>query len=192
MSLFSFFTVHCLNPVFRCLNETCSQLFEKPVDYILHARIHSQKKHLGARRSSRPNVYHRRRKRTYRCRLCKKTFPTSDQLQYHVNYETHKFICQLCPAEFDSNNSYHNHIAKHVDPGLYRCTICIESFKKRNDLSRHVLTKHNDDLPKQKSCETCKLTFKTTFHLNRHNNTKHSNIKPFKCDQDGCQEAFAR
>ncbi|CAF4276744.1 unnamed protein product, partial [Rotaria sordida] len=38
----------------------------------------------------------------------------------------------------------------------------------------------------------CKLTFTTRFHLNRHNVTKHSNIKPFKCKQDGCEQAFAR
>ncbi len=182
------FLVHCLNPVFRCLNEACSQLFDKPVDYILHARIHSQKRHTSSRR----NAYHRRHKRIYRCRICKKSFQTSEQLQNHMLYETHKFLCQLCPAEFESNNSYHNHIAKHSDLALYRCTICIESFQKRNDLSRHVITQHNDDIPNQKSCSTCKLTFKTTFHLNRHNVTKHSDIKPFKCEQNGCQQAFAR
>jgi hypothetical protein len=180
--------IHCLNPVFRCLNDACAQLFDKPVDYILHARIHSQKRHSTSRR----NPYHRRRKRIYRCRTCKKSFQTSEQLQNHMLYETHKFLCQLCPAEFESNNSYHNHIAKHSDLALYRCTVCIESFQKRNDLSRHVITEHNEDLPNQKSCSTCKLTFKTTFHLNRHNVTKHSNIKPFKCEEDGCEQAFAR
>lgn len=190
--LFLFFLVHCLNPVFRCLNEACAQLFEKPVDYILHARVHSQKRHIGVRRPSRTGAYHRYRKRTYRCRLCKKSFQTSDQLDDHMRNDIHKFICQLCPAEFDSNNSYHNHIAKHPDLALYRCTICIESFQKRNDLSRHVMTQHNQALPKQKSCSTCKLTFKTTFHLNRHNVTKHSDTKPFKCEQDGCEQAFAR
>ncbi|CAF1543680.1 unnamed protein product, partial [Adineta steineri] len=183
---------HCLNPVFRCLNEACSQLFDKPVDYILHARIHSQKRHIGSRRTSRSNVCYRRRKRTYRCRICKQSFVTSEQLQYHMHYETHKFLCQLCPAEFESNNSYHNHIAKHSDLALYRCTVCIETFQKRNDLSRHVITQHNEDIPNQKSCSSCKLTFKTTFHLNRHNVTKHSDIKPFKCQQDGCEQAFAR
>ncbi|CAF0810390.1 unnamed protein product [Rotaria sordida] len=184
--------IHCLQPVFRCLNDTCSQLFDKPVDYILHARIHSQKRHMGTRRSTRSTVYNRHRKRTYRCRICKTCFQTSEQLQYHMHNETHKFLCQLCPAEFESNNSYHNHIAKHSDLALYRCTICIESFQKRNDLSRHVITQHNEDLPNQKSCSTCNLTFKTTFHLNRHNVTKHSNIKPFKCEEDGCEQAFAR
>ncbi|CAF1413781.1 unnamed protein product [Adineta steineri] len=184
--------IHCLNPVFRCLNEACSQLFDKPVDYILHARIHSQKRHIGSRRTSRSNVCYRRRKRTYRCRICKQSFVTSEQLQYHMHYETHKFLCQLCPAEFESNNSYHNHIAKHSDLALYRCTVCIETFQKRNDLSRHVITQHNEDIPNQKSCSSCKLTFKTTFHLNRHNVTKHSDIKPFKCQQDGCEQAFAR
>ena len=186
------FLVHYANPVFRCLNDACAQLFDKPVDYILHARIHSQKRYMSARRSARSNIYHRRRKRAYRCRVCKKIFASPDQLQYHADYETHKFLCQLCPAEFESNNSYHNHVAQHSDLALYRCTICIESFQKRHDLSRHVLTQHNDDLPKQKSCQSCKLTFKTTFHLNRHNNTKHSNVKPFKCEQDGCEQAFAR
>ena len=184
---FSFlFLVHCLNPVFRCLNDTCAQLFDKPVDYILHARVHSQKR---IRRSA---TYRRHRKRTYRCRICKNIFFNSDQLQNHLTNEAHKFLCQLCPAEFDSNNSYHNHLAKHSDGAIYRCTICIETFQKRHDLSRHVLTKHNDDVPKQKSCDSCKLTFKTTFHLNRHNNTKHSDVKPFKCEQDGCDKAFAR
>ena len=178
-----------MNPVFRCLNETCAQLFDKPFDYIRHAYIHSQKRHVT---SSRRNAHNRRRKHTYRCRICKKSFPTSEQLQNHTLYETHRFLCQLCPAEFYTNNSYHNHVAQHSDPALYRCTICIESFRKRNDLSRHILTNHNEQIPKQKSCTTCKLTFKTTFHLNRHNNTKHSNVKPFKCEQNGCEEAFAR
>jgi KRAB domain-containing zinc finger protein len=180
------------------LNDTCAQLFDKPVDYILHARIHSQKRYFGGRRPARfkympsNNNIHRRRKRTHRCSICKKLFPSAESLQHHSRFETHTFDCQLCPAVFDSNNSYHNHIAQHGEIRLYRCTVCIESFQKRTDLSRHVLTKHNEDLPKQKSCSTCKLTFKTTFHLNRHNVTKHSDIKPFKCEENGCQQAFAR
>lgn len=182
--------IHCLNPIFRCLNDACAQLFERPVDYILHARIHSQKRHVIT--SSRRSAYNRRRKRTYRCRICKTSFPSSEQLQNHTLYETHKFLCQLCPAEFDTNNSYHNHVAQHSDLALYRCKICIESFQKRNDLSRHIITKHNEQIPNQKSCTACKLTFKTTFHLNRHNVTKHSDVKPFKCEQDGCEQAFAR
>lgn len=109
-----------------------------------------------------------------------------------MNYETHKFICQLCPAEFDSNNSYHNHMAKHSDLVLYHCTICTKAFQKQADLSRHVITEHNKDIPKQKICSICKLTFTTRFHLNRHNVTKHSDIKPFKCEHDGCGQAFAR
>ncbi|CAF1338979.1 unnamed protein product [Rotaria sordida] len=183
---------HGLNPVFRCSNETCSQVFEKPVDYILHARIHSQKRLTDSRRLSQNNTYHRRLRRIYRCKICKKLFQTSDQLQYHMQYETHTFLCQLCPAEFESSNSYHNHLAKHSNLALYHCTICTKAFQKRADLSGHIIAEHNKDVPQQKTCSICKLTFTTRFHLNRHNVTKHSNIKPFKCKQDGCEQAFAR
>jgi rubredoxin len=175
--------VHCLNPVFRCLNNTCSQVFDKPVDYILHARIHNQKQLTN----------HHHRKHTTRCRLCKKLFLTIEQLELHLITEKHQFLCPLCSATFESNNSYHNHIAQHPEMlPVYRCTKCIESFGKRSDLSEHVIAKHKKDLPKQKICPTCKLTFKTTFHLNRHNRSKHSDIKPFKCEHDGCEQAFAR
>ncbi|CAF4342240.1 unnamed protein product, partial [Rotaria sordida] len=83
---FNYVLVHGLNPVFRCSNETCSQVFEKPVDYILHARIHSQKCLTDSRRLSQNNTYHRRLRRIYRCKICKKLFETSDQLQYHMQY----------------------------------------------------------------------------------------------------------
>lgn len=109
-----------------------------------------------------------------------------------MQHEIHKFFCQLCPAEFESSNSYHNHLAKHSDLALYHCTICTKAFLKRADLSRHVITEHNQDISKGKTCSICELTFKTCFHLNRHNATKHSDIKPFKCKKDGCEEAFAR
>lgn len=109
-----------------------------------------------------------------------------------MQFETHQFLCQLCSAEFESSNAYHNHLAKHPDLALYHCTICTEKFKKRADLSRHVITDHNKDISKQKTCSICKLTFTTRFHLNRHNAAKHSDIKPFKCKQDGCEQAFTR
>ena len=174
--------VHYLNPVFRCLNAACSQLFDKPVDYILHARVHSQKR-------DKP----RRRKQTYRCRICKTLFVSTEQLQHHLSNDQHRFSCQLCSAVFNSNNAYHNHLAQHTETiPMYRCHLCQESFQKRTDLSKHTTTNHQNDLPKQKSCPTCKLTFKTTFHLNRHNVTKHSDYKPFKCGREDCQEAFAR
>ncbi|UJR12751.1 hypothetical protein I4U23_016925 [Adineta vaga] len=174
-------TFHDHDLVFRCLNQTCSQIFENPIDYIRHAQIHSQK-------SSR-NL---RLRRIYRCKTCKKLFPTSEQLQYHIQYETHKFLCQLCSIEFESKNSYHNHLAKHSDLPLYHCTICRKSFKKRADLSQHMITEHNENISKEKICLICNLIFSTRFHLNRHNITKHSNIKPFKCKEYGCEETFAR
>lgn len=174
--------IHRLTPVFRCFNSTCSQLFDKPVDFILHTRHHQEK---------RSNT--RRRKQIFRCRLCKILCHSSEQLEEHLSKNEHQFSCQLCSAMFNSNNAYHNHLAQHNETiPIYRCHLCEKTFQKRLDLSKHITTSHHDDLPKQKSCPTCQLTFKTTFHLNRHNVTKHSTEKPFKCEQEGCQQAFAR
>ena len=46
-----------------------------------------------------------------------------------MHYETHKFLCQLCPAEFESNNSYHNHIAKHPDLAFIVVQYVLNHFK---------------------------------------------------------------
>lgn len=174
-------SVHGLNRVFRCLNESCSQLFENPIDYILHAQVHSQKL-----------ISPHRLRRINRCKICKKTFQTSAQLEYHMNYEKHTFFCQLCSAEFESSNAYHNHLAKHTKLTLYHCTMCTKAFQKRADLSRHVISEHKNDISNTKTCSICKLTFTTRSHLKRHNATKHSDIKPFQCKYNDCQQAFAR
>ncbi|CAF1040762.1 unnamed protein product [Adineta ricciae] len=183
---------HGLNLVFRCLNETCSQLFDKPMDYIRHARIHSQRWLVNVDHLSQKDGARRRLRRIHRCKICKKLFPTSDQLKYHLYYEKHQFFCQLCPAEFETSNSYHNHLAEHSDLALHRCTRCSKSFFKRTELSRHMVVEHNNEISQQKICSICNLTFSTRFHLNRHNATKHSVIKPFKCKENGCEQAFAR
>lgn len=109
-----------------------------------------------------------------------------------MNYEKHTFLCQLCSTEFESSNAYHNHLAKHIELTLYHCTMCTKAFPKRTDLSRHMISEHNDDISDRKACSICKLTFTTRFHLKRHNATKHSDIKPFQCKYDGCHQAFAR
>jgi len=109
-----------------------------------------------------------------------------------MKYEKHQLFCEICSIEFESSNSYHNHLARHGQLAPYPCAKCTKAFQKRADLSRHIVTEHKDDISDDKTCSICELTFTARFHLKRHNATKHSDIKPYKCKQQGCEKTFAR
>ncbi|XP_016955057.1 zinc finger protein 271 [Drosophila biarmipes] len=90
------------------------------------------------------------------------------------------FQCIDCPKSFNSWRSFNRHRAVHkrprTEPSYYRCSVCLETYKKKADLDLHM-EKHTGKLHK---CSVCSESFTFENDLMRHNRKQH-HLNPFKC-----------
>ena len=70
-----------------------------------------------------------------------------------------------------------SNLKKDADGRLFECKICNKSFRRKDDLERHVRI-HSDHRPFV--CEVCKSSFKRADHLKKHM-LVHSWKRPFSC-----------
>merc|ERR1712079_155517 len=121
----------------------------------------------------------------YRCKLCQYKSSKKILLNLHVKRQHCKnndarelFVCQHCPAQFQSKTSLNNHIKyKHSgNKPLYTCQSCSLSFYFKSDLERHAIT-HNGS--KSMSCADCDFVCKRKSELIRHRKHVHDENSPF-------------
>ncbi|XP_059152204.1 uncharacterized protein LOC131938266 [Physella acuta] len=86
--------------------------------------------------------------------------------------------CSLCLEKFATPKDLVNHLAElHPDGMPYECLVCHRKFYKKLSLKAHMRV-HNT-LPRYQ-CSTCKKIFFYKTALNRHVKT-HSSERPYKC-----------
>ncbi|XP_055591217.1 uncharacterized protein LOC129743258 [Uranotaenia lowii] len=152
----------------------------------------------------------------YECHLCPKTYSNIDSLRFHMR-RVHsrkkpqdevgkKFLCSICGAAFEQENSLKTHSIRHTgvkplscpqcpfksftqgalkmhmlthtkERGRYECEICGKAFSNGYGLKLHTRT-HTGERPHQ--CQSCDKRFYTPNHLKRHVRS-HTGDKPFKC-----------
>ena len=123
--------------------------------------------------------------KSYKCKLCKKSFNRLDKLTKHVTlYSKDKSNgCDQCGKMFQLPHHLKTHAIVHTDEVPHTCEECGKTFKYAETLRRHARN-HVDDKPFR--CETCNKTFTRSDTLKEHV----CNVKPFKCKL--CEKAFTR
>uniref|UniRef100_A0A336L2R4 CSON003371 protein n=1 Tax=Culicoides sonorensis TaxID=179676 RepID=A0A336L2R4_CULSO len=119
--------VHCPTKDFIC--DTCGKTFKTQLNLNGHYRVHSSEK-------------------SFICTNCGASFKQEASLFSHMKMHRDKlagitYDCQICQSTFASSRSLKQHAKIHVGPDL-QCGHCTKTFKVKQALSRHILTKHNN------------------------------------------------
>lgn len=108
------------------------------------------------------------------CSKCFKTCETSKKLYFHLmTHKERQLQCDECGKRFNFKARLKRHLFVHL------------KHKRGSEIDPEV--KKTSTAAKRVMCEICSL-----FVLNpkRHNFIHHSKVKPFKCDEPGCNSSF--
>ena len=110
---------------------------------------------------------------SYTCKVCKKTFESSEALQTHMH--THIIKCDKCPFRTESNQQLVNHMNfNHKEATQLECSFCKSLFNSSNALETHM-TIHSFN------CEKCSLKTDSHQQLVNHININHKEATPIRC-----------
>ncbi|XP_025080460.1 LOW QUALITY PROTEIN: zinc finger protein 493-like [Pomacea canaliculata] len=112
---------------------------------------------------------------------------TNGPVTSEVKHEDHSekpHKCRVCKASFKRLDNLKRHMEVHSDEKPHKCRVCETAFKNLDTLKQHMLV-HSDKKPHK--CRACEATFKTLGILKRHMQL-HSNEKPYKCRV--CEASF--
>ncbi|XP_061166482.1 protein suppressor of hairy wing-like [Saccostrea echinata] len=101
----------------------------------------------------------------------------STEKKYKCPYENCDFVTKW-------QRNIRHHVLRHTDERPYPCHLCIQSFKRVQDLKYH-LYRHNDNKPI--ACDECDFRCKTNFELKCHK-LKHSDVRNYACTHPGCTQ----
>jgi len=185
---------HRLVAVFRCIVQTCKQIFDSASAYKNHSKIHAQK--------------------AFICRTCNEHFDTIDIIMSHRS-TAHKHCSALVspgknerisPKKEDIKpplvSSKSALFAKanrrlqmcirsppRVKSKIILCDQCGDTFATKVELCRHRVV---HAMKRNCKCKICGRLFNKNEHLQRHLVSRHSSAKPHICTHTGCEKAFKR
>ncbi|XDV32261.1 hypothetical protein PO909_003124 [Leuciscus waleckii] len=124
----------------------------------------------------------------YVCIPCDKGFPSSEQLNAHV--ETHNEEELNNGSEVDNNNpaTLRQHEKTHWLTRPYPCSICGKKFTQRGTMTRHMRSHLG---LKPFACDACGMRFTRQYRLTEHMRI-HSGEKPYECQVCGGKFAQQR
>ena len=106
------------------------------------------------------------------CLLCCRNFKKKGYLENHLISHGDKKLLYKCPhcdkIIFKYKSALDKHILMHSDDRSFVCTVCKKSFKRKYNLSSHVINFHSDKKPFK--CKICSKSFKTKGSLKKHFN----------------------
>ena len=126
----------------------------------------------------------------YRCKLCKKAYPTLRQFTVHAQVDhmgKEIFRCRFCLKKFPSRSSCTIHEAVHEGVKKFKCQYCSKPFRTKGHLKEHEVI-HTSE--KNHACHLCDYKCTTSAALRLHLRT-HTKEKPYKCSYPDCNKAFA-
>jgi len=132
--------------------------------------------------------------RNYECEDCEKRFLTQQELDFHQAAHTNErpFLCNVdgCAQAFKEARKLTAHINMHNGLKLHPCSVqgCPKFFSQVGHMKIHVDTVHHK--LRSFDCE-CGATFGRADGLRNHARLR-TGEKPFRCDIDNCEAAFAQ
>lgn len=143
--------------------------------------------------------------RPYSCGVCDEKFANVRNLKDHSKTHTNvkSFPCKLCKKSFLTSDSLVRHIVRlHTDDKPFACKFCDKKYSDAGNLSRHKKVHEIEDLV----CQICNKSFSTARvfgdHLRTHSKkrTPHATAHTSQTPQSGpsgptchlCGESFSR
>ena len=155
---------------FKC--DTCGEVFTKRFNLTRHK-----------------NDKHTEDKERFSCTWCNSTFQRRDTLLRHertnhgkvrteallpgVNKRYDPFECHKCKRVFKDKNSLIRHLESVHEKVSFSCTLCFQTFKRKDTLHIHMKTHTNN--PPKIICEICRQEFETKMELRAHRIETHEN-----------------
>ncbi|XP_055595094.1 zinc finger protein 135-like isoform X2 [Uranotaenia lowii] len=123
----------------------------------------------------------------YKCNVCSKPFPTSEELQSHLNQhcKDRPNQCEFCSKVFPRSSHLIIHRRRHTGERPFKCKYCEKAFVDSRALSVHTRLHTGERV----TCDICLKTFASSSGLIVHRRI-HLGIHPYKCDY--CPKSFAQ
>ena len=96
----------------------------------------------------------------------------------------HESIMSNTPGR--ARTTLESYVQPHVDKLRNACSVCGKSFKRKDNLTRHVASVHGD---KCETCTICNKTFSTAASLTAHVKRVHEG-SPKSCPYDTCNKKY--
>ncbi|XP_071785564.1 zinc finger protein 423-like [Asterias amurensis] len=130
---------------------------------------------------------------SFSCPTCHNEFTNEEQLVVHVltHYKTisAEYICKDCGKSFKKPDELQKHLFEIHAHHLYKCSLCKEVFDSKVSIQVHFAVKHSNEC-KLYSCMKCGVVYRTEGDLLVHVKFEHLKItQPFKCLF--CNQSFA-
>ncbi|XP_038069994.1 zinc finger protein 423-like [Patiria miniata] len=129
----------------------------------------------------------------FSCPTCHNEFTNEEQLVVHVltHYKTisAEYICKDCGKSFKKPDELQKHLFEIHAHHLYKCSLCKEVFDSKVSIQVHFAVKHSNEC-KLYSCMKCGVVYRSEGDLLVHVKFEHLKItQPFKCLF--CSQSFA-
>ena len=126
------------------------------------------------------------------CPTCHNEFPNEQQLIVHVL--THfkgvskEYVCKDCGKSFKKPDELQKHLFEIHAHHLFKCSLCKEVFDSKVSIQVHFAVKHSNEY-KIFNCTKCGSVYNAEAELIAHVKSEHLKIQPFKCIF--CSQNFA-
>ena len=121
----------------------------------------------------------------WKCVECGKLFNRLSNMNQHIkkiHREVKSKICQICSETFKNREQLSRHKLTHPEFEVpFTCKHCSQPFGEVGLMNAHIKQRHN---PKRFECNQCKQTFTTAHSVLLHTNSIHNKEK-FSCEYCG-------
>ena len=121
----------------------------------------------------------------WKCVECGKLFNRLSNMNQHIkkiHREVKSKICQICSETFKNREQLSRHKLTHPEFEVpFTCKHCSQPFGEVGLMNAHIKQRHN---PKRFECNQCKQTFTTAQSVLLHTNSIHNKEK-FSCEYCG-------